>query len=81
MKIPSYWIHRCVVRRKANNVSENISPPSSELKSKQSMLPASCSFLLDLLFDPEDWCKYVPPKGRLTFTRLQGVITQETEIS
>jgi hypothetical protein len=38
-------------------------------------------FLLALFFDPEDGGDYVPPKHRLTFNGLHGVISQKIVLS
>jgi hypothetical protein len=64
---------------------KNISPPSSELKSKQTrsrtwLLAVSCCFLSYLTIRPWRWKQYVSPKHRLTFTGLNNVISKKTEI-
>jgi hypothetical protein len=45
-----------------------------------SLLPASFWFLAWLNLRPSRWRPNVPPKGRLTFNGLHGVISQKTEL-
>jgi hypothetical protein len=42
------------------------------------MIPASRWFLFSIIFRPWRWRRHFPPKRRLTFTRIYGVITQKT---
>jgi hypothetical protein len=41
---------------------------------------AACRWYLAPLIRPWRWRRYVPPKRRLTFNRLHGVISQKTEL-
>jgi hypothetical protein len=52
--------------------------PCSPLKVK---LPASYRFLAWLILQPWRGRQHVPPKHRLTFNRLHGIITPMTELS
>lgn len=66
--------------------SEECTPPSSGLKNKVGKKPAhiilpAASFLLTLLLYPDgDSSQYVPPKRRLTSTRLHCIISQNTVV-
>jgi hypothetical protein len=53
--------------------------PYSQLKLNRHfcLLPASCWFLAWLILGPRRWRRHVPPKRRLTFNGLQGVISQK----
>jgi hypothetical protein len=55
--------------------------PCSPLKANRRFVATSfhADFLLGLFLDPENWCD-VPPKLRLTFNGLHGVISQKIEL-
>jgi hypothetical protein len=44
------------------------------------MQHATSRALLGLLFDPGKWKRDVPPKPRLAYTGLHGVISQKAQI-
>jgi hypothetical protein len=43
------------------------------------LLPASCRFLAWLILRPWIWKQYVPPKRKMSFNWIHGVISQKTE--
>jgi hypothetical protein len=76
----SSGIQRRVVGWSKQTFRRHISPPSSVSNNRRSKKPARrafclfhAGFLLDLLFNPEEGDD-IPPKYRLTFTGIQGVI-------
>lgn len=58
----------------------NTLPPSSWLKSKHSLLLASCWFLTWLALQPWRWWQHVPPKQWLIFIQQHGIISQNSEL-
>jgi hypothetical protein len=57
-----------------------LSPPSSGPKNKLFFIPDSRWFLALFIFRPWRWRLNVPPKLKLTFYRLHGVISQEGKL-
>jgi hypothetical protein len=57
------------------------SPPSSGMKSKLCLLPASCWFLAWITLQPWRWRRHVPPNPPLTSSELHGTTSQMIEFS
>jgi hypothetical protein len=81
-RVRTQRLHSAPLRASGNSGPLFHFPPASYIT--RNLLPVDCSachllsrWYLARLIRPWRWRRYVPPKRRLTFTRLHGVISQK----